>query len=119
MRERCEKSYCKDYTRYGGRGIKVCARWQIFANFAVDMGERPEGMTLDRIDNDGNYSPENCRWVSRKEQTHNSSVAKLTREEAILIREKYLEGKLNQADIAEAFNVHQSVISRIVNNKIW
>ncbi len=119
MRERCEKSYCKDYPRYGGRGIKVCNRWQIFSNFATDMGERPEGMTLDRIDVNGDYEPTNVRWATHKEQTHNSSVAKLTKEKVTDIRKMHLDNSFTQANIAKMFGMHQSVISRIVNNKIW
>jgi hypothetical protein len=73
MRLRCNNPNFKQYKDYGGRGIKVCKRWNDFRLFLADMGERPEGYTIDRINNDGNYEPSNCRWASWCEQaTHNS-----------------------------------------------
>ncbi len=71
MKFRCSSAKNKDYKYYGARGIKVCDRWQKFSNFCQDMGERPPGYSLDRIDFNGNYEPSNCRWATATEQNRN------------------------------------------------
>jgi hypothetical protein len=72
MLSRCRNPKNIEFHNYGGRGIKVCNRWKRFENFLADMGERPKGMTLDRINGDRNYEPLNCRWATLREQGNNS-----------------------------------------------
>lgn len=73
MRNRCLNKNNKDFHRYGGRGITVCDRWLTFRNFIADMGPRPDGLTIEREDNDRGYEPSNCRWATHKEQCRNTS----------------------------------------------
>lgn len=72
MKQRCLNKNRKQYADYGGRGITVCKRWFVYENFLADMGERPPGTTLERIGNDGDYEPMNCKWASYVEQQSNT-----------------------------------------------
>ena len=72
MKQRCLNKNIPNYKYYGARGITICDRWLTFKNFLEDMGDRPEGMTLERKDNDKGYTPDNCKWATPKEQNRNS-----------------------------------------------
>lgn len=72
MKSRCTREKDPAYASYGGRGIRICERWlESFGNFLADVGERPPGTSLDRINNDGNYEPGNCRWATKRVQQNN------------------------------------------------
>ena len=76
MKNRCNNPKLKEYKNYGGRGITYDSRWEDFREFFKDMGKRPEGTTLDRIDVDKNYCKENCRWATKEEQQRNQRTHK-------------------------------------------
>jgi hypothetical protein len=76
MRRRCSDPKTIGYKNYGGRGISVCERWQTFENFYEDMGDAPPGKQIDRINNDGNYEPDNCRWATPSENMQNTRRGK-------------------------------------------
>jgi hypothetical protein len=76
MRQRCNNPNSTRFHLYGGRGIRVCERWNSYANFCEDMGEKPDGLSLERIDNDGDYGPHNCIWATQREQMRNQSITR-------------------------------------------
>lgn len=120
MKQRCYNPKVRIYKWYGGRGIKVCDRWKkSFKNFLEDMGLKPKGFELDRIDNDGNYEPSNCRWISKIENIRNSRTAKLSIDNVKQIRRLYKTGKYLQKEIAPMFNISREMIWSIINKRSW
>jgi hypothetical protein len=102
MKDRCYNEDNNRFYAYGARGIKVCDRWrESFENFFADMGERPDGFTLDRIDVNADYSPENCRWASTSEQARNQRTN---------VWYQVGDEQMIQADVARALGVHSSQI---------
>jgi len=120
VRRRCYDTKYLSYSRYGGRGIKVCQRWlDSYENFLNDMGRRPTpAHSIDRIDLNGDYEPSNCRWATVIEQNRNKSNVVFTEETIRAIYQKRAEGASLRV-LARDFKVAPAVISRIVNGQNW
>jgi hypothetical protein len=126
MLQRCSKPTRRDWPRYGGRGITVCDRWHRFENFLADTGACPDGLSLDRIDNNGNYERGNCRWATFEQQMSNRRSsggerhgrAKLTVSDVIAIREMAANGMTHRA-LGSMFGVSRTNIGDIVRGKEW
>jgi hypothetical protein len=117
-KSRCENPRHKSFNNYGGRGIRMSTRWsESFEAFFEDMGVCPDALTLERLDVNGNYSRRNCAWRSCADQAHNRRNNKLTVQKAAQIRK--IGRSQTYAVTAKQFNVHPSVISRVLNGARW
>jgi len=121
IKQRCTDSGCSCYKYYGARGISVSPLWvSSFRAFLSDMGPRPTSShQIDRIDNDGDYTPENCRWVTRTENIRNCSQTKLSEDDVRVIKTLIHDGSMKQWDIADIFGVNQVTISDIKVGNTW
>lgn len=121
MKQRCCNPKCDKYHRYGGRGITICDRWiNSFSNFYEDMGQRPfPEAQIDRRNNDGDYEPDNCRWVTRRTNTNNRTAPKLTMSIAEEIRALYGTKRYSYQYFAEKHKISRQMVGQIINNKCW
>ncbi len=118
MLNRCRNPNNRAFADYGGRGIAVCERWLVFENFLSDMGDKPEGMSIDRIDNDGNYEPSNCRWATVAEQQRNRRNVVLDGVSVSLLRYMRKRGETS-VGLAIAFGVNRHHVNKICRGGSW
>lgn len=125
MRNRCNSVTHERYKDYGARGIYVNTSWDDFKQFVLDMGDRPRGMSLDRIDNNGPYSKENCRWATPTQQNRNSRRCKITLETAEQIRKeprnrgRPKKGNLTYMDIAKKYGITYRNVKSVLDGDSW
>lgn len=118
MRQRCLNPKSDKYQWYGGRGIQICERWASFENFLADMGERPIGKTIDRIDNDGHYELGNCRWATHKEQTRKQKAVKLNEGLVEQLRADRAAGMTYRA-LGRKYGISPTTASSCANARSW
>jgi hypothetical protein len=120
MKQRCFNPANICFENYGGRGITVCDRWiNSYENFLADLGQRPDGKTLDRIDNDRGYEPGNCRWATYSEQMRNKRCNVLNETTAMQIRWMFVDGGLKEKEIADAFEISLRVATDCARGITW
>jgi hypothetical protein len=116
MISRCHNPNHVSFSYYGGRGIAVCERWRAdFPAFLADMGERPAGMTIERMENSLGYEPSNCKWATRREQGQNSRHCKLNQEKARAIRADPRPYK----EIAAEYGIAYGYVTQIKAGRVW
>lgn len=118
MRQRCNNPNNDKWQWYGGRGIKVCERWASFENFLADMGERPENKTLDRIDNNADYEPGNCRWITQLEQTRRQEKNKLRDGVSEALKKDRLLGMSYRA-LGKKYGISATTAHRCCMGQTW
>lgn len=106
MKQRCSNPKARFFADYGGRGIKVCDEWQSFENFFADMGERPKGMSIDRIDVNKGYFKENCRWATQKQQIRNRRITR---------KHEWDGGMYALGDLADMHGLHVRRVQQRLN----
>lgn len=118
MFARCYDPRAASFYLYGARGITVCERWFVFANFLEDLGPRPPGTSLDRKNNDLGYNKQNCRWATAREQSRNTRATKLNEVSVALIRYMRRRGT-KRGPLAHAFGVSKHTITSVVSRRLW
>ena len=117
MRERTGNPNEIGYRHYGGRGITCCSRWSLFKNFLEDMGPRPEGMSIDRVDIDGPYSPDNCRWATRSQQMKGRGNWKISDTQIERVKDLLLTSNESNRAIAKYLGISNGTINNIMNGR--
>lgn len=118
MLRRCETPHDPSYDRYGAMGVAVCERWHDYDAFLADMGPKPDGTVIDRIDNDRGYSPDNCRWATHKESSRNRRSTKLNHQATAVIRWARRAGK-NISLVSRLYGINRPHAQRILDGKAW
>ena len=118
MIQRCTNPNHEHYLDYGGRGLQIYAPWYDFKNFLEDMGIRPEGTSLDRVNNESGYYPANCMWATQQQQRRNSRSVKLNDEYAYKIR-VLKESGMKIKELSVMFDVSESAIKNVLYRGDW